>query len=177
MLLYMSYWLHSNSNIEQWNRYIQSKTETALSTGRVIYLGVLSFLAVFREGTETVLFIIGMINQISTQQLLLGILVGCGILTVIAYLMLFVGVKLPIRPFFLVSSVIVFYLCVKFMGLGVHSLQLAGIIPVSNSANLPTIDFLGFYPSWQSAVPQLAIALSAVAFLIGSQIYKKKPKH
>jgi high-affinity iron transporter len=176
MLLYMSYWLHSNSNMEEWNRYIQAKTETALSTGRVISLGVLSFLAVFREGTETVLFIIGMINQISTQELLLGIVVGCGILTVIAYLMLFVGVKLPIRPFFLVSSVIVFYLCVKFMGLGVHGLQLAGVVPVSNASILPTVDFLGFFPSWQSAVPQLAIALSAVAFLIGNQIRKKKAK-
>jgi high-affinity iron transporter len=176
MLLYMSYWLHSNSNMEEWNRYIQSKTQTALSTGRVISLGALSFLAVFREGTETVLFIIGMMNQISTQELILGILIGCGILAVIAYLMLFVGLKLPIRPFFLVSSIIVFYLCVKFMGLGVHSLQLAGIVPVSNVPILPTIDFIGFYPSWQSAVPQLAIALFAVAFLIGSQLYKKKSK-
>jgi high-affinity iron transporter len=176
MLLYMSYWLHSNSNIEQWNRYIQSKTQTALSTGRVISLGVLSFLAVFREGTETVLFIIGMINQISTQQLLLGILVGFGILAVIAYLMLFLGVKLPIRPFFLVSSLIVFYLCVKFMGLGVHGLQLAGSLPVSNASILPSIDFLGFYPSWQSAIPQLAIAIIAVAFLIGRWIRKRKTK-
>lgn len=176
MLLYMSYWLHSNSNMEEWNRYIKGKTENALSTGRVMSLGVLSFLAVFREGTETVLFIIGMINQISTQELLFGIFVGCGILTVIAYLMLFVGVKLPIRPFFLVSSVIVFYLCVKFMGLGVHGLQLAGIVPVSNATILPTIDFLGFFPSWQSAVPQLAIALFAVTFLIVNETRKKKSK-
>lgn len=176
MLLYMSYWLHSNSNMEEWNRYIKAKTENALSTGRVMSLGVLSFLAVFREGTETVLFIIGMINQISTQELLFGIFVGCGILTVIAYLMLFVGVKLPIRPFFLVSSVIVFYLCVKFMGLGVHGLQLAGIVPVSNATILPTIDFLGFFPSWQSAVPQLAIALFAVTFLIVNEIRKRKGK-
>jgi high-affinity iron transporter len=176
MLLYMSYWLHSNSNIEQWNRYIQLKTQTALSTGRIVSLGVLSFLAVFREGTETVLFIIGMINQISMQQLLLGILLGFGFLAIIAYLMLFVGVKLPIRPFFLVSSLIVFYLCVKFMGLGVHGLQLAGTVPVSNSSILPSIDFLGFYPSWQSAIPQLAIALFAVVFLIGSRIRKRKSK-
>jgi high-affinity iron transporter len=176
MLLYMSYWLHSNSNIQQWNQYIQSKTQNALSTGRVISLGVLSFLAVFREGTETVLFVIGMVNQISTQQLLLGILIGFGILAAVAYLMLFVGVKLPIRPFFLISSLIVFYLCEKFMGLGVHGLQLAGFIPVSNSSILPSIDFLGFFPSWQSAVPQLVIAVMAVAFLIGSRIRKRKTK-
>ena len=130
MLLYMSYWLHSNSNMQQWNKYIKAKTENAMSTGKMISLGLLSFLAVFREGTETVLFLIGMINQISVQQLLLGMLIGFGFLAILAFLMLYVGVKLPIRPFFIFSSLIVFYLCIKFMGLGIHSLQLAGILPV-----------------------------------------------
>ncbi|MDQ0199921.1 FTR1 family iron permease [Neobacillus ginsengisoli] len=52
MLLYMSYWLHSKSNIAEWNQYIRNKSQSALDTGRIISLGVLSFLAVFREGTE-----------------------------------------------------------------------------------------------------------------------------
>lgn len=176
MLLYMSYWLHSNSNIQQWNRYIQTKTQTALSTGRVVSLGVLSFLAVFREGTETVLFIIGMVNQISLQQLLLGILLGFGILAVIAFLMLFVGVRLPVRPFFLLSSLIVFYLCIKFTGLGIHSLQLAGVVPVSNASVLPSIDFLGFFPSWQSAVPQFIVVLGAVLVLVWNTYREKQTK-
>ena len=50
MLLYMSYWLHSNSNVKKWNAYIETKTQTALTTGRIVSLGILSFLAVFREG-------------------------------------------------------------------------------------------------------------------------------
>ncbi|MFD0697351.1 FTR1 family protein [Paenibacillus sp. GCM10027628] len=176
MLLYMSYWLHSNSNIQKWNAYIQTKTQTALTTGRILSLGILSFLAVFREGTETVLFIIGMVNQISVQQLLLGIFVGFGILAIVAFLMLYVGMKLPIRPFFLVSSIIVFYLCIKFTGLGVRSLQLAGTIPTSNSSVLPSIDFLGFFPSWEGALPQIIIALGAISFLIGSKIKKRLSK-
>ncbi|REE78575.1 high-affinity iron transporter [Paenibacillus taihuensis] len=176
MLLYMSYWLHSNSNMNQWNRFIKSKTETAMSTGRVVSLGLLSFLAVFREGTETVLFIIGMINQISVQQLLLGMLIGFGFLAVLAFLMLYVGFKLPIRPFFMISSLIVFYLCIKFMGLGIHSLQLAGIVPVSNSSTLPSIDFIAFYPSWQSSAPQLVITLFAIGFLIMGRLRKNRSK-
>lgn len=176
MLLYMSYWLHSNSNMKKWNAYIQTKTQTALTTGRIVSLGILSFLAVFREGTETVLFLIGMVNQISVQQLLLGILLGFGILAIVAFLMLYVGMKLPIRPFFLVSSFIVFYLCIKFTGLGIHSLQLAGTLKTSNSSVLPSIDFLGFFPSWESALPQIIIALAAFAFLIGSSISKRPTK-
>jgi high-affinity iron transporter len=170
MLLYMSYWLHSKSNVKQWNQYIQEKTQTALSTGNIVSLGVLTFLAVFREGTETVLFIIGMVNQISVQQLLLGIVVGFVVLAVIAFIMLYIGAKLPIRPFFLVSSLIVLYLCIKFTGLGINSLQLAGALPNTHSTVLPSITFLGFFPSWQSALPQILIVLTAVAVVVADKI-------
>jgi high-affinity iron transporter len=170
LLLYMSYWLHSKSNIAEWNSYIREKSQSAINTGRLISLGVVSFLAIFREGTETVLFIIGMVNQISIQNLLMGVLIGLGILAVIAYLMLFVGVKLPIRPFFIVSSLIVFYLCVKFAGMGIHSLQLASVLPSTTSSQLPSIDFLGFYPSWQSAIVQIALVVIAVAVVIMKRI-------
>ncbi|TVY08219.1 FTR1 family iron permease [Paenibacillus cremeus] len=174
MLLYMSYWLHSKSNVKQWNQYIKEKTQTALSTGNIVSLGVLTFLAVFREGTETVLFIIGMVNQISVQQLLLGILVGFGVLAVVAFIMLYIGAKLPIRPFFLVSSVIVLYLCIKFTGLGVNSLQLAGAIPTTNSPYLPSIGFLAFFPSWQSIVPQILIILSAILVVVWGKLKKRQ---
>lgn len=174
MLLYMSYWLHSKSNIAEWNQYIRNKSQSALDTGRMVSLGIISFLAVFREGTETVLFIIGMVNQISFQKLIIGILVGFGILAVFAYLMLVIGVKLPMKPFFQVSSLIVFYLCFKFTGLGIHSFQLAGFLPSTTFQNLPSIDFLGFYPSWQSAIPQMALLLFALAALMWNRIKNKE---
>jgi high-affinity iron transporter len=161
MLLYMSYWLHSQSNIADWNRYLREKSQTALSTGKLISLGVLAFLAVFREGTETVLFYIGMASQIKLQSLLLGFLIGAVILGVIAYLMVFVGLKLPLRPFFMVSSVIVFYLCIKFTGMGIHSLQLAGLIPTTNAESIPSVEFFALYPSWESTIPQLVLVLAA----------------
>ncbi|WP_379971292.1 FTR1 family protein [Ectobacillus sp. sgz5001026] len=176
MLLYMSYWLHSKSNIAEWNQYIHNKSQSALNTGRIVSLGFLSFLAVFREGTETVLFIIGMVNQISTEQLIIGVLIGLGILAVVAYLMLVIGIKLPMRPFFLVSSLIVFYMCFKFTGLGIHSFQLAGSLPSTTSGYLPSIDFLGFYPSWQSALPQIALLLFALGALLWSRVKQPNQK-
>lgn len=171
MLLYMSYWLHRQSNIKAWQQFLRQKSESALSSGRMISLGILAFLAVFREGTETVLFIIGMVNQISIQQLLLGLFIGLLVLLAVAYLMLFVGLKMPLRPFFLVSSLIVFYLCIKFTGLGIHSLQLADILP-STHAPLPSWNLIAFYPNWQSAAPQMVLVAAAL-FLI---LWKKTNK-
>ncbi|OPA77692.1 iron permease [Paenibacillus selenitireducens] len=173
MLLYMSYWLHRQSNVKDWQQYIQSKSQSAMKTGRMVTLGVLSFLAIFREGTETVLFLIGMVNQISMQNLILGILIGFGVLGIVAYLMLTLGVKLPMRPFFMVSSLIVFYLCIKFTGMGIHSLQLASSIP-STQAPLPNINFIAMYPSWQSALPQLIIIAAALIVIIVQKIKPKK---
>ena len=174
MLLYMSYWLHSQSNIADWNRYLREKSQTAISTGKLISLGVLSFLAVFREGTETVLFYIGMANQIKLQNLLLGFLIGAAILGLIAFLMVYVGLKLPLRPFFMVSSVIVFYLAVKFTGMGIHSLQLAGLIPTTNAPSGLSIEFFALYPSWESIIPQLLLIMAVLIFLLIKKYSNKK---
>ncbi|MFJ5717911.1 FTR1 family protein [Neobacillus sp. NPDC093127] len=174
MLLYMSYWLHSQSNIADWNRYIREKSQTALTTGKLVSLGVLAFLAVFREGTETVLFYIGMASQIKLQSLFIGFLIGAAILGILAYLMVFVGLKLPLRPFFMVSSVIVFYLCIKFTGMGIHSLQLAGFIPTTNAQSIPSIDFFALYPSWESTIPQVILVLGAVIIILSKKIKSKK---
>lgn len=174
MLLYMSYWLHSQSNIADWNRYIREKSQTALSTGKLVSLGVLSFLAVFREGTETVLFYIGMASQIKVQSLLIGFLIGAAILGILAYLMVFVGLKLPLRPFFLVSSIIVFYLCIKFTGMGIHSLQLAGLVQTTNSQSIPSIGFFAIYPSWESTIPQVILVLGAAIVFLSKNIKSKK---
>lgn len=175
MLLYMSYWLHSQSSIKDWQKFIRTKSQTALNTGKLISIGLLSFLAVFREGTETVLFYIGMVNQIAMKDLVLGLLIGLVLLLIIAYLMISVGVKLPIRLFFMVSSAIVFYLCIKFTGMGIHSLQLAGSLPSNVATAIPNIDFLALYPSWESTIPQIALILIALWVVIWKKLSKKHP--
>ncbi|WP_286228450.1 FTR1 family iron permease [Neobacillus mesonae] len=174
MLLYMSYWLHSQSNIADWNRYIREKSQTALTTGKLVSLGVLAFLAVFREGTETVLFYIGMASQIKLQSLLVGFLIGAAFLGILAYLMVFVGLKLPLRPFFMVSSIIVFYLCIKFTGMGIHSLQLAGLVPTTNAPGIPNIEFFALYSSWESAIPQIVLVFAAILIILIKNLRSKK---
>ncbi|KAB2328733.1 iron permease FTR1 family protein [Cytobacillus depressus] len=174
MLLYVSYWLHRNSNMKNWNSFIKGKTEKAISNGKLISFAVLSFLAILREGLETVIFLIGMVNRMPIEKFLMGIVVGIGILVIFGILMLKVGSFLPLKPFFFVSSIIVFYLCIKFMGTGIHSLQLSGLINSAVNESIPTVSFIGIYPSWYSTLPQLIISLMAVGVLTYQYVNKKK---
>ncbi|SDN83587.1 high-affinity iron transporter [Paenibacillus sp. yr247] len=166
MLLYMSYWLHSKSSVSNWQKYIRDQSVKALATGSLVSLSLLAFLAVFREGTETVLFMIGMASSISLSSLIGGIVIGVVILLIVAFLILKIGLRIPMRPFFLVSSFFVFYLCFKFTGMGVHGLQLAGYVPATTASWLPSWDVIALYPTLESAIPQFLLLVSALFAVI-----------
>lgn len=162
MLIYVSYWLHSKSSVDSRNHGIHDKSYKSLANGSLFSLGLLAFLAVFREGTEIVLFYIGMASSIKLTDLFLGIALGFAILIIIAFLMLKIGLRIPMKPFFLVSSLLVFYLGFKFTGMGINGLQLAGLLPATSSDALPTISALAVYPTWQGVIPQALLVIIAI---------------
>lgn len=162
MLIYVSYWLHSKSSIDSRNHGIHDKSYKSLANGSLFSLGFLAFLAVFREGTEVVLFYIGMASSIKLTDLFLGIALGFAILIIIAVLMLKIGLRIPMKPFFLVSSLLVFYLGLKFTGMGINGLQLAGVLPATSSDSLPTISAFAVYPTWQGVIPQVVLVAMAI---------------
>ncbi|WP_336785110.1 FTR1 family iron permease [Paenibacillus sp. MMO-177] len=174
MLIYMSYWLHSKSSLSNWRAYINGKSTKALASGSLWSLAILSFLAVFREGTETVLFFIGMASSISLISLLSGIAIGLLILIIVAFLIIKVGVKIPMRPFFLISSILVFYLCFKFLGMGIHGLQLAGVLKATHSDSLPVADVFGLYPTWENIIPQGILLLAAILVVVYKRVKELK---
>lgn len=179
MLLYVSYWLHRHADIKRWNQLIRTRSEAALSNGKMLSLSAIAFLAILREGLETVIFLIGMAGRMSLADLLLGIVIGFGFLLVVGFAMLKIGVKLPLKPFFLASSLIVFYLCLKFMGSGVHSLQMAGVIRSTTQDYLPSISWISIYPSWMSFLPQLVFILLAIVVVMSRwlKIKVRKEEH
>lgn len=176
MLIYVSYWLHSKSSVKTWQSYVNNKGSQAIATGRLFSLGLLAFLAVFREGTETVLFYIGMASSIKLSDLIIGIAIGMAILVVIAVLILKVGLRIPMRPFFMVSSLLVFYLGLKFTGMGVNGLQLAGLLQATSSDSLPSIAWLAMYPTWEGFIPQVILIVVAVAMVILNHLNSKASK-
>lgn len=174
LLLYVSYWLHRNADIKRWNHMLHSKSHSAISGGKMLSLGLLTFFAIVREGLETVIFLIGMVGKMSWIELTGGILIGFAILALVAIIMIKCGTKLPLRPVFLISSLIVFYMCFKFMGSGIHSLQMAGVIPSIVHNYLPEISSISLYPSWYSTLPQLLFVLLAIIIVLSKRISHRK---
>lgn len=166
MLFYVSYWLHSKSSLGAWQGYIKQQMTSALETNRVFSLSLLAFLAVFREGAETVLFYIGIAPSISSTDLLGGLGFGTIVLVAIAALMLGGSLRIPLKPFFLITSLLIYYLGFKFVGSGIHALQVAGILPTSTANFLPSWESLGLYPTWETTGVQLLILIVAVAVVM-----------
>lgn len=136
MLLWTSNWMLNKSSVEAWNRYIKEKTEAAVASvssqvdagekvasRTVISLAMLSFLAVFREGAETVIFYQSIYTMSrDTHGMVIGAVAAAVVLLVIFFVIRFTSVKIPIGPFFLVTSILMSVLVVVFAGGGVHSL-------------------------------------------------------
>lgn len=169
MLLYTSNWMLSKSSVTSWNQYIKAQTVAAISRGSILSLALLSFLAVFREGAETVMFYQAIIAMAPSghQEIWAGFAVATVVLVLIFVLIRFTSVNIPIRPFFIITSALMAVMVVIFAGGGVHALIEGDLIPASYVPGLPTSDWLGFYPYKESIGAQiLAIVAVLVLFIV-----------
>ena len=163
VLLTVGVWMHQKSLAGRWQAYIRDKLSHALSKQSVTVLFLLSFITVYREVFETVLFYAAMWNELNGVYLLAGLGTGIVILALIAAVMLRTSARLPIGKFFAVSSALVAVLAVVLTGKGIAALQEAGIFNLTPVA-LPRIDLLGIYPSQQTLLGQFLM----LAIIVGS---------
>src|SRR5437773_4133443 len=79
VLFYVSYWLLSKIEVAKWNAFVKGRMEEALSTGSGFALASVAFLAVYREGFETILFYKALLTSAGSAAGALGALpVGWG---------------------------------------------------------------------------------------------------
>lgn len=161
MLLYVGYWLHSKSHSAAWQKFIKAKVSGALSRGTLWTLVIVSFLAVYREAFETVLFYQALAAQAGSQShgaLLGGLALAAALLVALAWVILRASVRLPVGLFFSVSSIVLAILAVIFTGQGIAALQEAGKIGVDAVAFI-AVPVLGIYPTAQTLAAQAAVIL------------------
>ncbi len=163
VLFFVSYWLLSKVEAQKWQQYIRGKVEDSLSTGSGRALWWVVFLAVYREGAETVLFYQALLSRGNpVEQVVTGFLVGSVVLVVVFVVVRLGSVRLPLRPFFAVTGVLLYYMAFTFAGQGVKELQESGLVAVSSVPGVPVVDFLGIYPTWQSLGVQGVLLLAAL---------------
>ena len=162
MMILIGIWLHGKSSIKKWNAFMESQMQTVTKTGSFLSMFALSFLAVFREGAETILFYVGILPRISTFDFVLGISLALLVLVGLAFVMNKASqFFLPHKVFFLLTWMI-YALAFKMLGVSIHALQLTNMAPNHPVTSLPTIDFLGFYPSWEVLGAQVIFLLIIV---------------
>ncbi|MEK3682989.1 FTR1 family iron permease [Paenibacillus sp. FSL R10-2736] len=157
MMLTVGRWLHGKSSTAAWNKYVDRQMQGALAKGNLWYLFFIAALAILREGAETTIFYAGMAPAIATSQLLLGIGGALAVLVVLGYAIIALSARLPIAAFFRTATVLIYYLVFRFLGESIHALQVAGKIPAHAESSLPSIGWLGLYPTWETFVPQMLI--------------------
>ena len=182
MLFGMSYWLLSKVEAQHWKAYLQKKIGTSLSQGSLIGLWLTSFLAVYREGAETVLFYFALAADAKTAldygYLFGGLAVGIVILAVVYLIMRYSVVRLPLKPFFIFTGIFMYLMAFIFAGKGVAEL-------IEGKAFTPTLigdgtlfpkwmgDWLGIMPYWETLLPQFAL-LAAALFALWVLFGRKK---
>ena len=166
VLFWVSYWLLTKIETQKWQSYITGKMTQAITTGNVFALGMVAFLAVYREGFETVLFYKALYlyaGEIS-NGIIPGFLVGCVFLAVMFFLINKIGVKVPIKWFFGFTSVLLYFMAFTFMGKGIHELQMGEAVSLTAADFAPEISWLGMYPTWETFIAQ---SLLLIIFLVG----------
>ncbi|MFM2475653.1 FTR1 family protein [Celerinatantimonas sp. MCCC 1A17872] len=169
VLFSMSYWLLSKVEAHKWQNYLQSKLSRSLTSGSIAGLWFASFLAVYREGAETVLFYYALGSGTSSSSiaaLFSGLGVGIVLLVAIFFLMRYSVVKLPLKPFFIFTGCFMYLMAFVFAGNGVLELIEAKLFNPTLFKGGFEISLLGIYPYIETVTPQLVLVFAAIVALV-----------
>jgi high-affinity iron transporter len=175
VLFYVSYWLLSKLEVAKWTSYVKQRMQIGITGGSVLALATAAFLAVYREGFETVLFYQALIGEGSAlRQTVLpvaaGIVVGGSVLALVYLAINRWGVRLPLKPFFGFTSAFLYYMAFVFAGKGVAELQDGQLVPATYLRGWPRLPALGIYPTAESMAAQgvmVLLALIALGWIFG----------
>ena len=178
LLLYVGFWLLSKAH--KWNDFIKSSAKEAIGKGSGYALWWCVFLAVYREGAETVLFYQALLFDSNTSAdfsaVIGGLALGCAILVALYLLIKKGAVRIPIKLFFQVTSIIIFLMCFSFTGKGVGELIEGKILtPTLIPYQFDAISWAGLYPYYESLILQAVVAtIIVIGVVFTRKITKNK---
>jgi high-affinity iron transporter len=177
-LFYVSSWITSKSQAKQWNNFLGAQVQAARrSKGPSLALALTAFLAVMREGAETIVFFqaltAGATETAERQAIFVGVIAGSMALAVA-----FIGLRkmtsrIPIGPVFRATSMLLYAMAVVFAGQGIASFQESAVVGATYLSHVPTVPLLGLYPTVQTLAAQgilLVLAMAALIFPMAKKI-------
>ncbi len=168
VLFYVSNWMVSKSESEAWDAYIKSKVGDAAKKGSSFALAFTAFLAVYREGAEVILFYQPLLGDDNKNMVWLGFVLGCVCLVFVYLAIRLLSVRLPLKPFFMVTSILMAVMSIAFLGGGIKELIEGDVITMSSPAwvawipSNAVLEVLGIYPIVQTIVPQLILLVITI---------------
>ncbi|EMO9458914.1 FTR1 family iron permease [Raoultella ornithinolytica] len=169
MLFFMSYWLLSKVESRRWKAWLEGKLTHSLSRGSLVGLWLTSFLAVYREGAETVLFyyaLVGDAQSVSGHLAIgAGFVIGCVLLLAAWLIMRYSVVRLPLKPFFIFTGGFMYLMAFVFAGKGVLELIEGKLFQPTLVGGVPEISWLGIYPYLETLTPQVILLIAALVAL------------
>lgn len=178
VLLYVGFWLHSKTQASKWKAFVETKITRLLDQKKMFGLALISFLVVFREAFESVIFLSSLHLQVdagSKNGIWMGAIAALAVVLFLSQMLLKYSIKLPIRKLFQYSSVVIQILAVVLAGQAVHAFQESGWIAVQSFPINFRIAVLGIYPTWETYGAQL-FALLIVVFIWRKQNKKMLEK-
>lgn len=176
VLFYVGIWMHSKTHAAQWQAYIEKHVNERLKSGTLWGLAGLSFIAVYREVFEAVLFYESLLTQAVEAQYSYvagGFLLGVGLLGALSWMLIRYSVKLPIAKFFSTTTYLLLALSFVLTGKGISALQEADIIEMSPLPVNFDIDWLGLKSTWQGITAQVLILVVFTVFIWGPKIKQR----
>jgi high-affinity iron transporter len=165
LMLYVSGWLMVKQDPRGWQDYLAHKADHALAQDTVWAVAALAFLAVFREGAETVLFI----NALATAEggwstsLFAGLGAATVGLVVLFYFINLIAQKIPLRPLFIITSAFLFAMAIKFIGEAVQEFQEQLVLPYTEIKGASWLGIIGLNPTVEAISAQLLVIVFALA--------------
>ncbi|HKE90829.1 MAG TPA: cytochrome c/FTR1 family iron permease [Gemmatimonadales bacterium] len=172
VLFFVSYWLLSKVEADRWTAFLKQRVHAALSSGSALALASVAFLAVYREGVETILFYKALLvsgGSGDAGPVVLGVVLGAVALVALYVGIMRLGMRIPMKLFFAVTGALLYYMAFVFAGKGIAELQEGRVIGTTVVPALEwlRVPFLGVYPTLQSlALQGLLVALAIAAALV-----------
>jgi high-affinity iron transporter len=165
VLIWVGFWMHDKSHAARWSAYLRTRLQGALGRRATWGLAAVSFIAVYREVFETVLFYEALWLQTApgARHALMGGLAAAAVaLVLVSWLIVRGSLRLPLGIFFGATSIALAALAVVLAGKGIKALQEAAIL-TQHPVAAPSVPLLGVYPDALGLMLQLALILVLVA--------------